>query len=129
MGNPSLKTVKRYHLSKDGSGWNLTIKEDGTVWGSIYYRGTVHGFEMQEPPELFSEIKSLLYKIPPSVGTEPERVLVVGFENEGDFFVSLDDCENYDHNSSESSLWRCLEALARRIEEDLREQGEISHTK
>jgi len=120
-----LKTVKRYHLSKDGSGWNFMVKSDGTVWGSIHYRGTVYGFEMQEPPELFSELKSLLHKIPRSVGTVPERILVVGVENEDDSFASLNDYEYYDHNSSESSLWQYLEALARRIEENLREQGVI----
>ena len=111
----ALKTVKRYHLSKDRSGWNFTVKEDGMVWGSIHYRGVVHGFEMQEPPELFFELKSLLHAIPCSTDSEPERILVVWLENEDNFCVSLDDCENYDHDSSEASLWRCLESLAKRI--------------
>ncbi len=110
-----LKTVKRYHLSKDRSGWNLTIKQDGTVWGSIHHRGTVHGFEMQEPPELFSELKSLLHALPRSTSIEPERVLVVGHNNQDEFFVSLNNRENYDYNSSEASLWRYLESLAKRI--------------
>jgi len=121
-----LKAVKRYHLSKDRSGWNLTIKQDGMVWGSLHHRGTVQGFEMQEPSKLFSELKSLLHTIPCSTDAEPERILVVGYKNEGEFFVSLNDCEDYDCNSSEAFLWRYLESLAKRIIEKAPWENEMN---
>lgn len=110
-----LKTVKRDIFSKDQSGWNFTIKPDGKIYGSIHYKGVVHGFELQEEPELFLELNTTLHLIPCIEGIDTESVLVIGYQSKDKYFVALDDCKNYSENSPEASLWQHLESLASRI--------------
>jgi len=85
------------------------------VWGDIYHNGVMHGFQMQDPPELYTELKSILHTIPCATSIKPEKILVVGDKNEEGDFVSLDDYENYSHDSPETFLWQHLESLAKRI--------------